>query len=332
MQAAASVERQLTKASTLTVTYVHSQGVHQLFSINNNALVPGATPAYEYLSEGVFRQNQLITSYNVRAGARVSLFSYYSLSFAKGDTSAAGSFPSNPALGITTDYGRTAFDVRNRLFFGGSVALPRGFRVSPFIVASSGAPFNITTGTDLNGDSIFNDRPAFATAATSPQNFHHTQWGDFDSAPARDEARIPVNFGTGPSQFTVNLRLSKTFGLGPKLQADAANNPQQRGGPGGPGGPGGRGPGFPGGPGGREGGGRGPGGPIGAIFAAERTNQRYNITFSANARNIFNFVNPGSPIGNLNSPLFGRSVALAGGVFNTQSANRRLDFQVLFSF
>jgi len=225
------------------------------------------------------------------------------------------------------------------------VALPHGFRVSPFIVANSGAPFDIITGTDLNGDSRFNDRPAFATAATAAQNFHHTAWGDFDSAPAADQARIPINFGTSPSQVTVNMRLSKTFGLGPKLQTEAANNPQQgggqqgggqqRGGPGGPGGPGRHG--REGAPGGREGGRGpggpgGPGGPMGAIFGGERTNQRYNLTFSANARNLFNFVNPAPPIGNLNSPLFGQSVALAGGVFNTQSANRRLDFQVMFSF
>src|SRR5262245_60568119 len=36
MQAATSVERQLTKTSTLTVTYLHSQGLHQLFSVNTN--------------------------------------------------------------------------------------------------------------------------------------------------------------------------------------------------------------------------------------------------------------------------------------------------------
>src|SRR5262249_52956952 len=41
MQAAASVERQVTKASTLSVTYVHSQGVHQLFSLNCQAIAAG---------------------------------------------------------------------------------------------------------------------------------------------------------------------------------------------------------------------------------------------------------------------------------------------------
>jgi hypothetical protein len=79
---------------------------------------------------------------------------------------------------------------------------------------------------------------------------------------------------------------------------------------------------------------------MGGIFGGERTNQRYNLTLSANARNVFNNVNAGTPIGNLNAPLdpnthlstFGTFTSLAGGVFNTQSANRRLDFQVMFSF
>jgi len=64
----------------------------------------------------------------------------------------------------------------------------------------------------------------------------------------------------------------------------------------------------------------------------ERSNQRYSLTFSAMVHNIFNNVNPGPPIGNLTSSQFGQSIALAGGPFNTQSANRRLDFQMIFAF
>jgi hypothetical protein len=77
------------------------------------------------------------------------------------------------------------------------------------------------------------------------------------------------------------------------------------------------------------GGPRGGGGPFGG---PERSNQRYSLTFSANARNVFNNVNPAPPVGNLSSGLFGQSIALAGGVFNTQSANRRVDLQVMFAF
>jgi hypothetical protein len=62
------------------------------------------------------------------------------------------------------------------------------------------------------------------------------------------------------------------------------------------------------------------------------TNRRYNLTFSVSARNILNRVNLAPPIGNLSSPLFGESNALAPGPYSFGSATRRIDLQVLFSF
>jgi hypothetical protein len=85
-----------------------------------------------------------------------------------------------------------SFDTRNRLFFGGSFGLPYNFRLSPFMIASSGSPFNITTTNDLNNDSIFNDRPGFVSAATCPTtvNAHPphtycTPLGTFDARARR---------------------------------------------------------------------------------------------------------------------------------------------------
>jgi hypothetical protein len=326
VQFAGSVERQLTKTATLTGTYIHSHGVHQLFS---SVLTPTPLPQYQYESGGVYNQNQLILSFNMRAGTRLTIFSFYMFGHANSDTAGAGSFPSDPAKGIAADYGRAAFDVRQRLFLGGTVALPYGFRISPFMVANAGAPFNITTGTDLNGDSIFNDRPAFAGGATGP-TIVDTSFGSFNTSPLPGQTTIPSNFGHGPAQFTMNLRLSKTIGIGPKLEAANTNPQQGQGGQHTPAAHGGemRGSGG-GGPGHMGGGPRGGGGPFGG---PERSNQRYSLTFSANARNVFNNVNPAPPIGNLSSGLFGQSIALAGGVFNTQSTNRRIDMQVMFSF
>jgi hypothetical protein len=291
-------------------------------------LIANPVPQYQFESGGVFNQNQLILNFNMRAGAKLTIFSFYMFSHANGDTAGATSFASDPSRGVAADYGRASFDVRHRLFFGGTVALPHGFRVSPFMVANSGAPFNIIIGRDINSDSIFNDRPAFATDLSRP-SVVQTDFGAFDTSPIAGQTIIPSNFGTSPAQFTLNMRLSKTIGIGPKIEA-TNNNPAdqrgERGGPGGgrPGGDGGRGPGPIG-----MGGPRGGGGPMGG---GERSNQRYSLTFSANARNLFNNVNPAPPIGNLSSALFGQSTALAGGVFNTQSANRRVDLQVMFAF
>ncbi len=61
-------------------------------------------------------------------------------------------------------------------------------------------------------------------------------------------------------------------------------------------------------------------------------NRRFNLTFSVSARNIFNTVNYASPEGNLDSPIFGKAYALAGGFFSSSAANRRIDLQVRFSF
>ncbi len=334
IQTALAVERQISRAATASLTYLHSRGVHQFVLLNVNApsnpLDPTSRPdtsrgnINQYTSGADFKQNQMIASVNVRAGAKLTLFSYYSLSYANSDTGGASSFASN-SRDISADYGRASFDVRSRLFFGGSIAMPHGFRVSPFVLFFSGAPFNITTGSDLNGDSVFNDRPAFASSLTNPVNLVSTPIGNFDAKPVAGETIVPINFGDGPSQFTFNLRVSKTIGIGPKVES-ANNNQQGPQGGGDRGGPGGGGP--RGGPmGGPMGGGRGPGGPLG-----ERSNQKYSLTFSLNARNLFNNVNPAPPIGNLGSPQFLTSTALAGGPFNSQSANRRVDLQVMFSF
>ena len=353
LQTAFSVERQLGKSSTLSVTYLNARGQHQLFLRNANAPLPGTydpsdptsgvrpfggtTNIYQYNSEGTFEQNQLIANYRVNIGTRISLFGFYSLNFANSDLGAGGggggggSFfggGSSSAVFIMNsydpeeDWGRASFDVRNRFVLGGNITLKYGIRLNPFIIAQSGAPFNIIVGQDLNGDSIFNDRPALGTTAGPGGTIYVTQWGTFNSVPIAGQPIAPVNTGTATSLFTLNLRLSKTFGLGPKVEHGGVAS--AGGGSGshtvaahGGGGLGGR---------GLTGGGGNP-----FSFASE-TNHRYNLTFTVSARNLLNNVNYAPPIGNLDSPIFGMPNALAGPPFSSGSANRRIDLQMLFSF
>jgi hypothetical protein len=72
----------------------------------------------------------------------------------------------------------------------------------------------------VNGDylPVFNARPAFASSLSNPANVVSTPWGKFDTVPVAGETLIPPNYGTGFSQFTTNLRLSKTFGFGKEVQ------------------------------------------------------------------------------------------------------------------
>ena len=148
---------QLTKSSTISLTYLNSLGQHQLITRNANApQVPGYDPTapniYRYYSEAVFKQNQLIANFNARFGQKLSLFGFYTLSYANSDSGGVSSNPSNSA-DLKLDYGRAAFDVRNQMFLIGTWAAPWNMRFSPFVVAASGKPFNITLGQDVNGDS-----------------------------------------------------------------------------------------------------------------------------------------------------------------------------------
>jgi hypothetical protein len=354
MQTGVGLERQLSKNATVSVTYLNSHGVHQLLTRDINApycspgnssctpLTTGVRPyktfanipnvgnIYQYESAGLFNQNQLITNFNLRMGTKLMLFGVYTLGYAHSNTGGVSSSPMNP-YDIEEDYGRAAFDVRHRVFVGGTWTLPRGFAISPFVVANSSAPFNITLGQDVFGTGIVtNARPAFAAPGASGPNIVVTRWGTFDTStsPAPGETIIPPNYGVGPSQFTANLRVGKTFGFGKKPEG-RGSSAGQGGGPGG--GPGGRGGGGGFGP-GLGGRGLGGGGGGGGFFGPGSTNTRYSLTFSVNARNIFNNVNLGTPIGAVTSPGFGHSNSLVGGFFSSSAANRRIDLQVMFNF
>jgi len=338
MQTAFSMERQFTKIANLTVTYLNARGVHQFLSLNVNAPLPGtpdsplsnrpdpsAGPIYQYVSDGVFRQNQLITNFNIRAGAKLSLFGYYSLNYAISDTAGVSSFPSDQ-YDVGADYGRASFDIRHRVFFGGTIGMPHGFRLSPFMIFNSGSPYNVSVGQDLNNDSTFNDRPALGVNPTGSCPFPTPAACSRYVIPTSSSVLIPVNDLTGPNHFGLNLRLAKSFGFGPEV--GGKNAAQAGGGPPGGGPPGGGGGGPRGGGGG--GGGFGRGGGFGGMGPG--TTRRYNLTFSVNARNVLNKVNAATPIGTLTSSHFGQSTNLAGGPFSSQAANRKIELQAMFSF
>jgi uncharacterized membrane protein YgcG len=338
MQGGVGLERQLSKSATVSVTYLTSHGVHQILTRDINAPLPPTFPLgdpsvgqrpyqtfanipnvgniYQYESAGIFNQNQVISNFNLRMGTKLMLFGFYTLGYADGNTSS----PMNP-YDVAEDYGRASYDVRNRVFVGGTWTVPHGFAISPFIVVNSGAPFNITLGEDLYGTGNLNGRPTFAGPGAAASNIVATRWGTFDTStsPAPGETVIPPNYGDGPGQFTMNLRLSKTFALGKKIERSSSGG-------GGRGMGGGRG--YGGGLGGR---GLSGGGGMGGLFGPASTNTRYSLSFYVSARNIFNNVNLATPEGVLSSPIFGRSNAITT-FFSSAAANRRIDLQVAFNF
>jgi hypothetical protein len=334
MQASVSVERQITKKANMSVTYIHSRGEHQFFTNNVNAPFPSTydylNPAsasganrpngineniFEYESAGIYRQNQVLVSGNVRAGSRLSLFSNYELNSAHSDAVGANSFPSNP-YNVMEDYGRADFDARQHFFFGGSIALPHAIQVSPFLVASAGRPYNIELSQDLNGSTVLNQRPAFASSLSNPVNVVTTSAGAFDTVPVNGETLVPYNYLDGPGSFSLHLRLTKTFGFGRERSeneegekpAAAAAHGKKKSQP-------------------------------------QATDKRYQVTFGVAARNVLNKVNKGTPSAILDpphpdstaqntllpasaSPFFGISNSLS----NSSTANRTIYLSAAFSF
>ena len=69
-----------------------------------------------------------------------------------------------------------------------------------------------------------------------------------------------------------------------------------------------------------------------AMGLGSATNRRYNLTFSINARNVFNNINFAPLVGNLSSPLFGEPNAIAGGPYGSASAPRKLELGAVFTF
>jgi hypothetical protein len=196
------------------------------------------------------------------------------------------------------------------------------------VVVDSGQPFNITIGQDLNGDNQFNDRPAFATSISTITK--PTSYGTFDLNPAWNQTRIPLNYGNGPAQLSMNLRFNKSFGIGPRMTGGFSGERVNPGGPGGSGPP----PGGGGAP-GIGGAGLGPGGLSGNGGPPQLDQEafrRYLLSFGAMGRNIFNNVNLSQPVGVLDSPLFGKSNSLSGGFFSSSAANRSIDLQMTFTF
>ncbi|MFZ3333553.1 MAG: carboxypeptidase regulatory-like domain-containing protein [Candidatus Acidiferrales bacterium] len=348
-QTAVSLERQINKVTNLNVSYLNSVGNDQFLTNNINAptnandfypyyLDPAAAVRpianeniYEYQSNAIFRQNQLFVQSRVMAGAKLTLFAYYVLNYAKSDTSGANSFPSNP-FNIMQDYGRASFDARNRFFLGGSIALPWGLRLSPFMIASSGSPYNVTLSEDLMGSSQLNQRPSFSTAPATGPIVTVPGFATYNTLPGANATPIPINDYAGPNHFTLNLRLAKTFNFGPENKGPSGGGPSGGGRRGGGGG-GGRG----------GGGGANPFGG-GGFSTGSAQSRRYGITLSVNARNVFNDVNPANPSAVLNPPptitgdasfnsrFFGVPNAPVLGPFASNAANRQIYLQAGFSF
>ena len=304
-QASVGIERQLNQKSRVSLTEVESRGVHLPNARNINTPVNGAYPfgdsTVRVLTEsaGVSRQSQLVANANVQL-RRLFLFGFYALSYGKDDNEG---LPANP-YDLSAEWGPSSYgDMRHRAALGATVSLPHKLSVSPFFVANSGVPYNITTGLDPSLTGAPTARPALVPGA--PPGCQ--AFDCFQIVPAPGAAPIGRNYGRGPSAVNVALRVARTWAFGREGRSGMPDS-----------------------------GGGGHGGPPAEIFGTGSA-KRYQLTLSASTLNALNRANFAPPDGDLSSGYFGQYRSLGGLIVMAHggapnSYNRRVDLQLQFTF
>ena len=115
------------------------------------------------------------------------------------------------------EYARPSWQGTHNSFGVVTVHLPEQLLLSSIFGASSGQPFNLLTGSDNNGDGVFNDRPQYAIP--SAPGAIHTRYGDLTNSGG--SGWVPRNAGTLPWKVHLDLSLQRAFVLNPKAPKDS---------------------------------------------------------------------------------------------------------------
>jgi len=94
----------------------------------------------------------------------------------------------------------------------GNLILPFRLELAGQFDANSGRPYNITTGSDNNGDGDFNDRPAYVSAPG--QGIYDTRFGLLTINTVN--GTVPRNLGTMPATLHFDMNLHRSFVLNSK--------------------------------------------------------------------------------------------------------------------
>ena len=189
IQTSAGVEQEIWKDTWLSLEYSFLRGVHLFRLRDANAPLPSGSglrpdPNFSNIAEvqstAFLRGHALTLTFRGGWGKHFKGYGQYVFSNYTNDTSGIFSFPADN-YNLRPEIGPADFDRRHRLNFAGTVQLPFGFRMGSILSAASGAPFNITTGSDPSGDTM--TRPPGVTR----------------------------NTGRAPATVQLDIRLSKVF-------------------------------------------------------------------------------------------------------------------------
>ena len=186
------LSQQLSPTIGLNVNVMHMTGSNRLRGRNVNAPLDGVRPdpglgiVTEVESTARMRGTQVHTGLNLNMPARrIMVFANYSFVDQQNDADGPFSLPAD-SYDLAAEWAPTAGIPRHTASAIVHLPLPYRLRLGVTTSARSGTRYNITTGRDDNGDTVFSDRPA----------------------------GIGRNSALGAASWDVAARLSYAFGFG----------------------------------------------------------------------------------------------------------------------
>jgi hypothetical protein len=166
-QASLGIERKLGRGKNFfSVDYTIVRGQRLYRTRNVNAPLPGSgalpDPSFvdinQFESSGRSRSHSLTVALQTSLRNTLDILGQYTYSKSMDDTSGMFSLPANN-YDLGSEYGRADYDRRHRFSLISTSHLAWGFRAGTIVTLNSGIPYNITTGSDNNHDTVPNDRP-----------------------------------------------------------------------------------------------------------------------------------------------------------------------------
>ncbi len=194
----AAISQQLSAILSVNVSVNHSVGTHRFRGRNINAPLPDGSrpdPLLGNVTQVESTAHARGDSFNVGLNMnipnrRTVLFANYTWLNQRNDADGPLSLPAD-SYNLAGEWGPVA-TVPHHVFSGMiNTTFRRNFRIGFTAAARSGVPYNVTTGRDDNGDTVFNDRPA----------------------------GVPRNSAWTPAMWDVGGRASYAFGFGTRSAA-----------------------------------------------------------------------------------------------------------------
>ncbi len=202
LQAGAGFEHAFAKTWRLNIDYEHQQGVHQYrryeYVAQDPALAPNGTLPATAPNVSVFRTDNrsrydgVSFAVNHSFSGHFEMTAHYTLAKATTWGANVGEL-FDYVNGVTSvrnpfgpgDHGPSGEDVRHRFVLAGTMHLPWNFDVSTLSQFESARPYTLSTGEDINGDGVANDRAVVNGQQTTLDQFRGTPFAQVDMRVSR---------------------------------------------------------------------------------------------------------------------------------------------------